>query len=100
MEKRIIDVPKKLKNKKIISENKYEDLYPQALAFYTVALKFKTLLRNVAPPFCPILSALGTLTYKLSKSFVPLLTPLTLNEYTIKKTHFRLRKSFHIMTLI
>ena len=28
MENRIIDVLKKLKKKKIISENKYEDLYP------------------------------------------------------------------------
>ena len=28
MENRIIDVLKKLKNKKIISEKKYEDLYP------------------------------------------------------------------------
>ena len=31
-----------------------------------------------------ILSATGTPTHKLSKFFVPLLTPLTLNEYTIK----------------
>ena len=32
MENRIIDVLRKLKNKKIISEKKYEDLYPVRLS--------------------------------------------------------------------
>ena len=32
MENRIIDVLRKLKNKKIISEKKYEDLYPVGLS--------------------------------------------------------------------
>ena len=31
MENRVIDVLRKLKNKKIISEKKYEDLYPVGL---------------------------------------------------------------------
>ena len=34
--------------------------------------------------FCPILSAIGTPTYKLTKFCDQLLKPLTKNEYTIK----------------
>ena len=36
------------------------------------------------PSFRPILSAIGTPTYKLAKFLVPKLKPLTTNEYTIK----------------
>ena len=36
------------------------------------------------PPFRPILSAIGTPTYKLAKFFVPILNSITSNEYTIK----------------
>ena len=86
MKNRIIDVLKKLKNKKIISEKKYGDLYPVGSSpgiLYGRAKIYKPVKHGV-PPFRPILSAIGTPTYKLSKFFVPLLTPLTLNEYTIK----------------
>ena len=34
--------------------------------------------------FCPILSAIGTPTYKIAKFYGQLLKPLTNNEYTIK----------------
>ena len=40
--------------------------------------------KDNVPPFRPILSDNGTPTYKLAKFFVPLLAPLTSNEYTIK----------------
>ena len=36
------------------------------------------------PPFRPILSALQTPTYNLAKFLVPILNPLTKNEYTVK----------------
>ena len=40
-------------------------------------------------PFRPILSALQTLTYNLAKFLVPILDPLTKNEYTVKDSfHF------------
>ena len=86
MESRITDVLRKLKNKKIIYEKKYEDLYlvgssPGILYGRT---KIHKDVKDVVPPFRPILSAIGTPTYELSKLFVPLLTPLTLNKYTIK----------------
>ena len=86
MENRIIDVLKKLKKKKIISENKYEDLYPVGSRpgiLYDRA-KIHKPIKDGVPSFRPILSAIGTSTYKLSNFFVPLLTPLTLNEYTIE----------------
>ena len=35
------------------------------------------------PPFRPILSALNTPTYKLAKVLVPILKPLTTNEFTV-----------------
>ena len=48
----------------------------------------KTSVGN-CPSFRPILSALNTLTYKLAKFLVPILTPLTTNEFTVKDSfHF------------
>ena len=84
MENRIIDVLKKLKKKKIISENKYEDLYPVGSRpgiLYGRA-KIHKPIKDGVPSSRPVLSAIGT--PKLSQFFVPLLTPVTLNEYTIK----------------
>ena len=41
------------------------------------------------PPFRPILSALQTPTYNFAKFLVPILNPLTKNEYTVKDSfHF------------
>ena len=41
------------------------------------------------PPFRPILSALNAPTYKLAKFLVPILKPLTTNEFTVKDSfHF------------
>ena len=86
MKNRIIDVLKKLKNKKIISEKKYEDLYPAGSSpgILCGRAKIHKPVKDGVPPFRPILSVIGTPTYKLSNFFAPLLTPLTLNEYTIK----------------
>ena len=39
---------------------------------------------DVCPPFCPILSAIGTPTYKLAKYLVPKLTSVTANEFSGK----------------
>ena len=86
MENRIIDVLKKLKNKKVISEKKYKDLYPvgSSPGILCGRANIHKPVKDGVPSFRPILSAMGTPTYKLSKFFVPLLTPLTLNEYTMK----------------
>ena len=42
------------------------------------------ILSNNCPLFRPILSAINTPTYKLSKFLVPILKSLTSNEYTVK----------------
>ena len=39
--------------------------------------------RNGIPPFCPILPAIGTPTYKLAKFLLKFLTPSTANEFTV-----------------
>ena len=39
---------------------------------------------DTCPPFRPILSAIGTPTYKIAKFLVPVLNCLTVNEFTIK----------------
>ena len=44
------------------------------------------------PPFRPILSALNAPTYKLAKFLVPLLKPLTTNEFTTKVLFILLKK--------
>ena len=46
--------------------------------------KVDKIVRDGLPSFRPILSAIGTPTYKLAKFLVPILDPLTTNEYTIK----------------
>ena len=38
---------------------------------------------NNCPKFCPILSTTGTPTYKLAKFLVPILSPLTSNEFSV-----------------
>ena len=45
--------------------------------------------KNGLPPFRPILSAIGTPTYKLAKYLLPFSTPLTQNECTVTDSlHF------------
>ena len=39
---------------------------------------------DVCPPFRPILSAIGTRSYKLAKYLVPKLSSITFNEFTVK----------------
>ena len=68
MENRIIDVLKKLKNKTIISEKKYEDLHPVGSSpgnLYSCA-KIHKPVKNGFSPFRSILSAIGTPIYKLN----------------------------------
>ena len=38
---------------------------------------------NNCPKFRPILSAIGAPTYKLAKNLVPILSPLTVNEFSV-----------------
>ena len=57
MESRIIDVLKKLKNKKVISEKKYEDLYTvgSILGILYGRAKIHKSVKDSVPSFRPIL---------------------------------------------
>ena len=46
--------------------------------------KVHKIVTDCLPSFTPLLSAIGTPTYKLAKFLVPMLEYLTTNEYTIK----------------
>ena len=86
MENRVTDVLKNLRDKKKISSEQYKDLSPSGSRpgiMYDLA-KVHKIVTDGLPSFRPILSAIGTLTYKLAKFLVPILESLTTNEYTIK----------------
>ena len=85
-EKRVIDLLKKPKNKNVISEETYNKLRPvgsKPRILYGSVKVHKPLV-NGLPPFTPILSAIGTPTYKLAKFLVPVLSDITQNEFTVK----------------
>ena len=86
MENRVTDVVKNLRDKKEISIEQYKDLSSSGSRpgiMYGLA-KVHKIVTDGLPSFRPILSAIGTPTYKLAKFLVPILEPLTTNEYTIK----------------
>ena len=85
-EKRVTDLLKKLKNKNVISEETYNKLRPVGSkpgTLYGSAKVHKPLI-NGLPPFRPILSAIGTPTYKLAKFLVPVQSDITQNEFNVK----------------
>ena len=83
---RVTDVLKNLRDKKEISIEQYKDLSPSGSSpgiMYGLA-KVHKIVTDGLPSFRPILSAISTPTYKLAKFLVPVLEPLTTNDYTIK----------------
>ena len=77
---------KKLKNKNVISEETYNKLRPVGSkpgTLYGSAKVHKSLI-NGLPTFRAILSAIGTLTYKLAKFLVPILSDITQSEFTVR----------------
>ena len=85
-EKRVTDLLKKLKNKNAISEETYNKLRPVGSkpgTLYGSAKVHKPLI-NGLPTFRAILSAIGTLTYKLAKFLVPILSDITQSEFTVR----------------
>ena len=86
MENRVTDILKNLRDKKEISIKQYNNLSPSGSRpgiMYGLAKVHETVTDDLLS-FRPILSAIGTPTYKLAKFLVPILEPLTTNEYTIK----------------
>ena len=77
---------KKLENKNAISEetnNNLREIGSKPGTLYGSGKVYKP-LKNGLPPFRPILSAIGTPTYKLADFLVPVLSDITQNEFTVK----------------
>ena len=80
------DVFKNRRDKKEITIEQYKDLSPTSLGaeiMYGLA-KVHKIVADGLPCFRPILSAIGTPTYKLVKVLVPMLVPLTTNGCAIR----------------
>ena len=88
LEKRITSDLKLLKNVEIIDEATYKNIKPvgsRPCILYRLG-KVQKETKNGLPPFRPILSAIGTPTYKLG---TPFLTPLAKHEHTVTDSfHF------------
>ena len=93
-EKKVIDLIKRLENDGKISGKEYELIYPRGSTpgiLYGSPKVHKPVINN-CPKFRPILSTIGTTTYKLANFLVPILSPLTSNEFLIHV--FICRRSF------
>ena len=85
MEDEIKSCLKDLLDNNYLTEDEYKFLNPvgsQPGILYGMCKVHKD-LDGLSPPFRPILAAIGTPTYNLSKFFVPLLKDHTVNEYTL-----------------
>ena len=94
LEKKIINVLKDLNKKEEITEVDYIHLYPYGSRpgiLYGMAKVHKPVVDR-CPSFRPIFSATNTPSYTLAKFLVPLFTPLTSNDYTIKGSFSFARK--------
>ena len=85
-EKRVTKLLKKLENKNAISDETYNELRPVGSKPETLygSTKVHKPIINRVPPFRPILSLIGTPTYKLAKFLLPVLSDITQNEFTVK----------------
>ena len=85
-EERIIHLLKGLEDQGEISQKEKNDLYPsgsKSRVLHGFDKIYKALEDRITS-FGPILSAIGTSTYKLAKFCNQLLKPVTCNEYSVK----------------
>ena len=85
LEKRIALELKLLKHKEIIEKSSCKSMKPVgsvSVILYRLG-KIHKETHNELPPFCPILSAVGTSTYKLAKFLLQFLSHSPANEYTV-----------------
>ena len=75
----------KLKSKKVITDSVYKELYISGSAF-GVLYGSPKVHKGPALPLRPILAAYNMPNYSLAKHLVPLLAPLTSNNYSIKNS--------------
>ena len=85
-EQKVINILKEIKNKNHINEDLYNKLrlvVSQPGVFYGLSMVHEKFIDGFLV-FRPILSAIGTSTYKVAKFLVPILKDLTSNEYSVK----------------
>ena len=86
-EKKLKDIIKSLYQKECLTKKEYVSLYPTGSRPGKLygSVKVHKLITDNCPSFRPILSAIGTCTrtYTLVKFLVPILSPLTVNEFTV-----------------
>ena len=82
-EKRINEILKSLKSTSGLSDKQYKKIkrVESSGVLYGLCKVHKAIV-DVCPPFRPILSAIGTLTYKTARFLVPILSCLTINEFS------------------
>ena len=88
IEKQITDLLKQLNHSQVISDTEYKKLKLIGSRFgmlYGLCKIHKSLIDN-CPPFWSILSAIKTPSYNIVKHLVPILEPITTNQFTIKNS--------------
>ena len=87
-EQEVKDFLKDLRDKNVISDQDFAKMVPVGSSpgvLYGLCKVHKKIPNgDNCPPFRPILSAIGTVSYNLAKFLVPLLEPLTTNQYVCK----------------
>ena len=86
LEKKLKEHFKTLDRDNKISEVEFKSICPIGTRpgiFYDQPKVHKTVINNI-PQFRPILSTINTPVYKLAKYLIPILSPLTVNDYTVK----------------
>ena len=88
MEKEIKSCLDDLQNSNYLSKDDYKFMKPYGRkpgVMYGPCKVHKGVTPNGSvPPFCPILSTVGTFSYNLAKFFMPLLKQYTISQYTVK----------------
>ena len=88
VEKKLKENFKSLEKNNKISEDEFKSICPIGTRLdilYSQPKIHKTVINNI-PQFRSILSAINTQVYKLAKYLVPILSPLTVNDYTVKES--------------
>ena len=88
IEKKLTNLLKELKASEAISETDYKKLKPRGSSFGVLDGLYKTHKKvlDKCPSFRPILSAVKTPSYNLAEFLVPLIEPITKNNFTDKNS--------------
>ena len=83
-EDKLINFLRTLQSDGVITNATYKLIFPSGSVPGVMYGLPKTHKKKIVTPVRPILVSIGTYNYKLAKFLVPILDPLTRNEYTIK----------------